>query len=339
MLAQPLLSEVGIRKAAILLIGVGRDAAARVLAHLSEPHVEALSAEIARLENISAAESTEVFKEFHVMTVARGHALAGGLTFAQSLLEDSLGAEKASEIMSRLNAAAVQMPFQFLHRADPSQVRSFISGEHSQVIALVLSHMTSEKASLLLSGLPATQQTDVAHRIATMGRPSPELVRNVEASLERKLSSMLAPADTSKVGGLDPLVDIINRADRSTERQIVEGLAEVNAELAEEIKARMFMFEDIVGLDDKSVQLVLRQVEVAQLALALKGVAEAVRAKVISNLSTRSAENLVEESQMLGAVRITQVEEAQQAVIRAIRLLEEQGQIHIRRGTEEAFVE
>ena len=174
------------------------------------------------------------------------------------------------------------MPFQFLHRADPAQLRSFIADEHPQMIALVLAHMTADKASLLLSGLPPEQQAEVAHRIAVMDRTSPEIIRSVEAILERKLSSVLQPTEMSRVGGVDPLVDIINRSDRSTERQIVEGLESLDADLADEVRSRMFMFEDIVQLDDRSVQLVLRQVDDAELALALKGVSEQVRSKITS---------------------------------------------------------
>ena len=330
---------MGVRKAAILLIQLGKERAAHVLAHLSENEVEAVSAEVARLESISPSENESVLTEFRDLLMARAHINQGGLGFAKNLLEQSLGSERASEIMERLNAAAVQMPFRFLHRADPAQLRSFIAGEHPQVIALVLAHMTPDKASLLLGGLPSDLQAQVAHRIAVMDRTSPEIVRVVESTLERKLSSMLQPSDLSRVGGLDPLVNIINRSDRSTERQIVEGLEALDAALAEEVKSRMFMFEDIVSIDDRSVQLVLRSVDTGALALALKGVPDAVRDKITSNLSARAAENLIEEVELLGTVRLTQVEEAQQAIIRTIRELEEQGQIMIRRGGDDEFVE
>jgi flagellar motor switch protein FliG len=269
---------------------------------------------------------------------AHAHISQGGFAFAQSLLEQSLGADRAKEIMERLHAAAVQMPFQFLHRADPAQLRGFIADEHPQVIALVLAHMTPDKASLLLSGLPAYQQAIVAHRIAVMDRTNPDIIRTVESILERKLSSMLQPAEMSRVGGVDSLVNVINRSDRPTERQIVEGLEGLDPELADEVKSRMFMFEDIVGLDDRSVQQVLRQVDAGDLALALKGVSEAVRAKITGNLSQRAAENLLEEIELLGAVRLAQVEEAQQAVIRTIRQLEEQGQIMVRRGNDDELI-
>ena len=338
MTTAPAITAVGARKAAILLIQLGKERASSVMAHLSETEVELVSAEIARLEAISATESESVLAEFKELLTARAHIAQGGLAFAEQLLEQSLGADRASEIIERLNAAAIQMPFQFLHRADPAQLRSFIADEHPQVIALVLAHMTADKASLLLSGLPPDQQAEVAHRIAVMDRTSPEIIRNVEATLERKLSSVLQPAEMSRVGGVDPLVNIINRSDRSTERQIVEGLESLDAALAEEVRSRMFMFEDIVQLDDKSVQLVLRQVDGSALALALKGVSEQVRDKITSNMSERAAENLLEEAELLGAVRLAQVEEAQQSVIRTIRQLEEQGQIMVRRGSDDEFV-
>lgn len=334
------LASVGVRKSAVLLIQMGREKAAQVMSHLSENEVETISAEIARLNAVTAAESESVLSEFHELAVARAHIAQGGLAFAQQMLEQSLGPERAAEVIERLNAAAVQMPFQFLHRADPAQLRSFIADEHPQVIALVLAHMTADKASLLLSGLPPQLQAQVAHRIAVMDRTSPEMVRAVEAILERKLSSMLQPAELSQVGGVDPLVNIINRSDRSTERQIVEGLEALDSTLADEIKSRMFMFEDIVTLDDRSVQQVLREVDGGDLALALKGVPEgAVRNKITGNLSERAAENLLEEVELLGPVRLTQVEEARQNIIRTIRRLEEQGQIMVRRGGDDEFVD
>ncbi|MFC6288140.1 flagellar motor switch protein FliG [Nocardioides sp. GCM10027113] len=332
-------TSAGARKAAIVLIQLGREKAASVLAHFNEAEVELITAEIAQLEAVESGESATVLSEFHQMLRARAHILQGGLEFAQHVLEESLGKERAAEIVQRLNAVAIQLPFQFLHRADPTQLRSFIADEHPQVIALVLAHMTPEKASLVLSGLPPEQQADVAHRIAVMGRTTPEVIRNVEAILERRLSSVLQPAEISRVGGLDPLVNIINRSDRSTERQIVEGLESLDAELAEEVRSRMFMFEDIVQLDDRSVQQVLRQVDNALLALALKGTSETVREKITTNLSERAAQNLLEEVELLGPVRLAQVEEAQQGVIRTIRELEEKGEILIRRGGDDEFID
>lgn len=333
------MAQLGTRKAAILLIQLGRERAGAVLNFLTDSEVEEISAEIARLESISGQETEAVLAEFRDMLTARAHIAQGGLAFAQQLLEQSLGPERAAEIIERLNAAAIQLPFQFLRRADPAQLRSFIVDEHPQVIALVLAHMTPEKAFLLLSGLPPDQQAQVAHRIAVMDRTSPEIIKSVERTLERKLSSMLQPAEMSRVGGIDPLVDIINRSDRVTERQIVEGLEALDAALADEVKSRMFMFDDIVSIDDRSVQQVLRQVDTTDLAMALKGVGEQVRNKITANLSERAAENLLDEVELLGTVRLRQVEEAQQAVIRTIRALEEQGQIMVRRGNDDELVE
>ena len=332
------LATIGLRKAAILLIQLGRDRASSVLSHLSEQEVEAISAEIAQLDDLDAAEIESVMAEFGDMMSARANIAQGGLAFAQGLLEQSLGSERAAEIIGRLHAAAIQMPFQFLLRADPAQLRSFIADEHPQVIALVLAHLPPEKASLVLSGLASHQQAEVAHRIAVMNRASPEIIRAVENTLERKLSSVLHPDEMARVGGVDPLVSIINRSDVVTERQIVEGLEELDAELADEVRSRMFMFEDIVKLEDRAVQLVVRAIENGELALALKGVGEAVRTKVTSNLSERAAQSLLEDIDMLGAVRLTQVEEAQQSVIRTIRQLEDQGQIMIRRGGDDELV-
>jgi len=332
------MATMGVRKAAIVMIQMGRDKAASVMSHLSESEVEAISSEIARLDSVGAHEIDAVLSEFSDLATARASMAQGGLAYAQNLLEQSLGAERATEIMARLHAAAVQLPFQFLHRADPSQLRTFIADEHPQIIALVLAHMTPDKASLVLSGLSSNLQAEVAHRIAVMDRTSPEIVRTVETSLERKLSSVLQPTEMSRVGGVDPLVSIINRSDRVTERQIVEGLEALDAELADDVRSRMFMFEDVVSLEDRSVQLVVRQVDTAELAMALKGVSENVRTKITSNLSERAAETLLEEVDLLGAVRLTQVEEAQQSIIRTIRQLEEQGQIVIRRGGDDELV-
>lgn len=331
-------ATMGARKAAVLLIQMGRERASVVLSHLSEPEVEAISAEIARLESIGADESSQVLAEFRDMMTARAHIAQGGMQMAQHLLEQSLGEERASEIMGRLKAASVKMPFQRLQDIDPAQLLSFIVDEHPQVIALVVAHLNPDRASMLLSGLARDQQAQVAHRIAVMDQTSPDLIRAVEATLERKLSSVLQPVEMSRVGGVDPLVSILNRSDRSTERQIVEGLEALDAALADEVKSRMFMFEDITSIDDRSVQLVLREVDMNNLAMALKGVSEGVRSKITGNLSERAGENLLEEVELLGAVRMAQVEEAQQAIIRTIRSLEEKGQLLLRRGNDDDFV-
>jgi flagellar motor switch protein FliG len=328
----------GIRKAAVLLVNMGREASAKILAEMSDTEVEELTAEIVRLEAVGPETSKEVLEEFHTMVRARAYVGQGGFDFAQEVLQASLGEDRASEIISRLSAAVMEMPFQFLHRADPRQLLSFLQDEHPQTIALVLAHMTADQASTVLSGLSPVLQADVAHRIAVMDRTSPENVRAVEASLERKLSSVLQPSDMSAVGGLQPLVDIINRSDRATERLILEGLEGRDSALADEVRSKMFMFEDIVTLDDRGVQLVLREVETADLATALKGVRPDVQQKVMKNLSERAAENLVEEIELLGPVRLRTVEESQAKIVQAIRALESTGAIVVRRGADDEFV-
>jgi flagellar motor switch protein FliG len=328
----------GTRKAAVLLVQMGQEAAAKVLAHMRETEVEELTAEIVRLQAIEPSQAKAVLEEFHGMTRARDYIAQGGFGFAQDLLESSLGADRAKEIIARLEAAVAEMPFQFLHRADPRQLLSFLQDEHPQIIALVLAHLTAEQASSVLGGLTSSLQADVAHRIAVMDRTSPEVIKSVEQILERKLSSVLQPTEMSVVGGLQPLVDIINRADRGTERLILEGLEGRDKELADEIRSRMFMFDDIVNLDDRAVQLVLREVETSDLATALKGVREEVREKVTRNLSERAAENLLEEIELLGPVRLRTVEESQAKVVHAIRALDEAGTIVVRRGSDDEFV-
>ncbi|MFF0375213.1 flagellar motor switch protein FliG [Actinoplanes missouriensis] len=327
------LSMTGARKAAIMLVQFGKEQSAEVLANMTEKEVEMLSAEVARLGKLDPHQVDDVMDEFYAMATTR-YAGSGGMDYARELLEASLGKERAALILDRLEASMNDIPFNFLSHADPRQLLSYVQYEHPQTIALVLAHIPSALASSILAGLPLEVQTEVAHRIAIMDRTSPDVIRQVENALQRKLSTVLQPDELSTVGGLQPLVDIINRADRTTERLILEALEARNPELAEEIRRRMFMFEDIINLDDRSVQLVLRQVEPADLATALKGVPENVREKVTRNLSERGRENLLEEIDLLGPVKVKMVEEAQAKIVGVIRTLEDSGQIEIQRGGE-----
>ncbi|MGW4945232.1 flagellar motor switch protein FliG [Actinoplanes sp. NPDC004185] len=326
-------SMTGLRKAAILMVRMGKEYSTRVLANMKENEVEEISAEIARLGKLEPQVVGDVIDEFYALATTK-HAGAGGMAYARELLEASLGTERAALILDRLQASMTDMPFNFLSHADPRQLLSYVQYEHPQTIALVLAHIPSALASSILSGLAPEVQSDVAHRIAVMDRTSPDVIRQVELALQRKLSTVLQPDELSTVGGLDPLVDIINRADRTTERLILEALEARNPEIAEEIRRRMFMFEDIVNLDDRSIQLVLRQVEPSDLATALKGVAEEVRDKVTKNLSERGRENLLEEIDLMGPVKVKMVEEAQTKIVAVIRALEDSGQIEIQRGGE-----
>jgi len=329
----------GAQKAAVLLVQVGQENAAKVLAHLRPAEIEELTAEILRLRSVAPEIASSVLEEFHGMIATPLRMGAGGMDFAQGLLEGALGSDGAAEVLGRVAEATVITPFQFLHQADPQQILTFLTGEHPQTVALVLAHLRPDQSSMILSGLDGAVQADIAHRIAVMEATSSEYIRMVEDVVQRRTSSVLQPKNNSQVGGVGPLVDIINRADRGTERSILEGLAKVNAPLAEEIRALMFVFEDITTLDDRAIQLVLRGVETSDLATALKGVKEAVRDKILRNVSERARENLLEEIDMMGPVRTSAVEESQTKIVQVIRGLEESGQIVLSRaGGEDDFV-
>jgi flagellar motor switch protein FliG len=329
----------GRQKAAILVLQLGREESARVLGKLSELELEELSAEVARMGGVPADVSAAVVDEFtNALSDDDQSGAHGGFESARQLLIRALGPERAADIIERLSHSIVEMPFAFMQNLDARQIVSFLADEHPQTTALVLAHLPAGLASQVLGGLGRELQGDVAHRIAVMDRTSPELIRQVEALLERRLSSLGVASDLSTVGGLKPLVEIINRSDRATEKMILEGLAQMDPELAEKVRDQMFMFEDVVGLEDRAIQLVVRQVQTNELATALKGVAENVRSRIMQNMSERAALALAEEIDMLGPVRLHVVEEAQAGIVRVIRELEENGEIFIGRGDEDAFV-
>jgi flagellar motor switch protein FliG len=330
--------QSGLRKSAILLVQLGPDKAARVLSRLPEATVEELTGEIVRLRDVRFEDAENVLNQAHDQLLEATQGGRGGLELARQLLSSSMGQERADEIMERLGATLAEIPFEGMRRCDPRQLLSFLADEHPQTIALVLAHLSPQQAATVLSGLPQSLQADVAHRIALMERAGPDVIRIVERELDRRMSTVLGPQELASVGGLGPLVAIINRADRSTERMILEGLETVSADLAEQVRKQMFIFEDITQLDDKAIQLVLRNVASTDLALALKGVRDNVKEKITRNLSNRAAENLLEEIELLGAVRLSQVEEAQAKVVQEIRALEQAGQIMIMRGGDEALV-
>jgi flagellar motor switch protein FliG len=336
--ADPLAGMTGRQKAAVLVLQLGRDESARVLGKLSETELEELSAEIARMGSVPPEVSAAVLGEFAGMLAAGGATTRGGLELARELLLATLGPQRAEEMLERLSQTFVELPFAFMQHLDARQIVSFLSDEHPQTIALVLAHLPAGPAASVLAGLGRELQADVAHRIAVMDRTSPELIRKVESALERRLSSLGVASDLSAVGGVRPLVEIINRTDRGTERLILDGLEQRDPALAEEVRGQMFMFEDLVGLEDRAIQLVLREVQVNDLAVALKGVPDKVRARVQKNMYERAALTLAEEIEMLGPVRVQVVEEAQAGIVRVIRQLEETGQIVVGRGDEDEFV-
>ncbi|MGH8962273.1 MAG: flagellar motor switch protein FliG [Jatrophihabitantaceae bacterium] len=334
----PLSGLTGRQKAAVLVLQLGREESARVLGQLNEAELEELSSEIARLGNVPSDVSAAVLGEFAGVLTNGAATTRGGLDLARELLLSTVGEKRAEEMLERLSQSFVAVPFAFMQNLDGRQITSFLADEHPQTIALVLAHLPAGLASTVLAGLNGDLQATIAHRIAVMDRTSPDLIRQVESALERRLSSLGVASDLSAVGGLRPLVEIINRADRGTEKLLLEGLDQLDPELAELVRAQMFMFEDLVSLDDRAIQLVLRQVQTNDLATALKGVPDTVRTRVMQNMSERAALNLAEEIDVLGPVRVHVVEEAQAGIVRIIRQLEESGQIIVGRGGEDAFV-
>ena len=331
-------SLTGPQKSAILLMAMGTEKAASVLRELRESEITEIMAEVARLQDVSPDVVDAVMEEFDLTARARRHLASGGVDVARELLEASVGEEKSNEIFERLSMAFISAPFEFVRRIDPRMVLSFIRDEHPQTIALVLAHMNPDAAAMVLSGLPEDTQRDVAVRVATMDRTSPDIIAAVENALEKRLSSVAQQSDLSSAGGISSLIDLLNRSDRATERLIFEGLDDHDSNLADEVRSRMFVFEDIISLDDRSIQQVLRGVDTKELALALKGVRDEVRQRILSNMSSRARETLEEDIVVLGAVRLTAVEEAQGAIVRVIRELEEAGEIVLVRSSEE-FVE
>lgn len=329
----------GPQKAAIVLLQLGQERASRVLAQLGESEVESLTAEIARIDEIPRDAADAVVREFHAELVGdRPTTGRGGVAYAHRLLEVSFGAERAAGVMDRLHTVLAGQPFEFLQNADPRQIRSLLAAEHPQTVALVLAHLRPERASAVLGGLPADVRADVAHRIALMERASPEMVTLVADNLAKKATALIGPGELTAVGGLQPLVQILNRTDPGTEKEILDGIKARDTELAAEVRSLLFTFEDIVSLDDKAVQLVLRQTDMRTLGIALKGAPPAVAEKARANLSERARENLAEEMELAGRVRVSEVQEARGSIVSIIRTLEEAGQIVIRREGDEDFV-
>ncbi|MDA8233847.1 MAG: flagellar motor switch protein FliG [Clostridia bacterium] len=321
----------GRQKAAIFLISLGPDLAGQIFKHLREDEIEQLTFEIANLRRVDSENKDEVIGEFYQMCIAREYISQGGIDYAREVLERALGSQKAIDILNRLTSSLQVRPFDFVRKTDPSQLLNFIQSEHPQTIALIMAYLDPEQASILLSALPPDRQTDVARRIAIMDRTSPDVVKEIERVLERKLSSLVSQ-DYTSAGGVQAVVDVLNRVDRSTEKTIMESLEVQNPELAEEIKARMFVFENIVQLDDRAIQQVLKEVDTKDLALALKGSSEEVSNKIRRNMSKRAGEMLKEEIEFMGPVRLRDVEEAQQRIVNIIRKLEEAGEIIVARG-------
>lgn len=327
----------GRQKAAIFLVSLGSELSAEIFKHLREDEIETLTFEIARLDTVDSDFKDAILEEFQEMMTAQNFITSGGIDYARELLEKSLGSQKAIDIINRLTSSLQVRPFDFIRRTDPAHLLNFIQQEHPQTIALILAYLEPMKASIILQNLPVEIQSDVARRIATMDRTSPDVLREVERVLEKKLST-LSSEDYTAAGGVESIVEILNLVDRSSEKSIIESLEEDDAELAEEIKKRMFVFEDIVLLDDRAIQRVLREVDSQELSKALKSVDVEVQDKVFKNMSKRAAAMLKEDMEFMGPVRLKDVEDAQQKIVASIRRLEDSGEIVIARSGEDELV-
>ncbi|MDR0376456.1 MAG: flagellar motor switch protein FliG [Spirochaetaceae bacterium] len=327
----------GRQKAAIFLVSVGSDISSEIFKYLREDEIETLTFEIARLETIEPDQKDMILQEFQELMMANQFITMGGIDYARELLEKAVGSQKAIDIINRLTSSLQVRPFDFIRRTDPAHLLNFIQQEHPQTIALILAYLEPNKASIILQNLPNEVQSDVARRIATMDRTSPEVLREVERVLEKKLST-LSSEDYTTAGGVESIVEILNLVDRASEKQIIEALEDEDPELAEEIKKRMFVFEDIVLLGDRDIQKVMREVDSQELAKALKSVDTEVQDKIFKNMSKRAAGMLKEDMDYMGPIRLKDVEEAQQKIVSIIRHLEDSGEIVIARSGEDEMV-
>ncbi len=321
----------GLQKSAILLIALGPERSATIFKHLKEEEIEELTLEIANTRSITPQVKDEVINEFYQVCLAQQYIAEGGITYAKELLEKALGAEKALDVIGKLTASLQVKPFEFIRKTDPSQLLNFIQDEHPQTIALILAYLSPQQAALIIAALPQERQADVAKRVAMMDRTSPDVIKEVEQILESKLSS-LVNQDYTIIGGVDQVVEILNTVDRGTEKHIMETLEIEEPELADEIRKKMFVFEDILLLDDRAIQRVLHDVDNNDLALALKGSNEQVQQAIFNNLSKRLAAMIKEDMEFMGPVRMKDVEEAQQKIVNIIRKLEDSAEIVISRG-------
>lgn len=323
--------RTGREKAAMLLISLGPERSAEIFKHLKEEEIEQLTLEIANIRTVTPEEKEKVLEEFYQICLAQEYIAEGGISYAKEILEKALGTQKALEVINKLTVSLQVRPFEFVRKADPAQLLNFIQKEHPQTIALILAYLKPQQAAAVLASLPQDKQADVARRIAVMDRTSPEIIKEVERILEKNLSSLVTE-DFTAAGGVQAIVNILNTVDRGTEKYIMETLEIEDTDLAEEIRKRMFVFEDILTLDNRSIQRFLREVDNNLLAVALKGATEEVQKVIYSNMSKRLAEMIREDIEYMGPVRLKDVEEAQQKIVNIIRKLEDAGEIIISRG-------
>lgn len=328
----------GVQKAAILFITLGPEASAGIIKRLPEEEIRKITYEIANITTLKQSQRQGILQEFIEMNRARDYLVEGGLEYAKNLLGRAFGPQRTKEILDKVTEDTQQYrPFSIARKADANQLMNVISNEHPQTIALILCYLQADKAGQLLSSLPEDVQAEVAYRIATMSNTSPMVIREIEKVLDSKLSSVVRN-DVTIIGGVPTLVDILNRVDRTTEKNITEDLEREDPELAEKVKDSMFVFEDIISLGNLAIQRVLREIEVKDLSLALKGCSEEVANCIFKNQSKRAVASLKEDMEFLGPVRLMDVEKSQQKIVAIIRRLDESGEIVIARGGEDAIV-
>ncbi len=325
-------------KAAIVMVALGSEASSQIFKNLDESDIERLSTEIARLDNISPDIREAVLEEFHNLALAHQYISQGGLDYAREVLEAALGPRKAKEILEKVQQTIRTTGFNLLENIDPKQLVNFIQKEHPQTIALLLAHMEPANAAPIISALPQEMQVDVATRIATMESISPETLSQVEEVLVSQIKSLFG-GDVSEIGGVKAVAEMLNSVDRGAEKNILGNLERENPELATEIKNLMFVFEDVLLLDDRSMQRLLKEIDTKELAMALKGASDELQEKFFRNMSSRAAEMIKEDMQYMGPIRLKDVEEVQQRIVDVIRRLEEDGEIIISgRGGEDEIV-
>lgn len=321
----------GIEKAAVLLVAIGEERAGEIFRYLGDSEVEALSLEIAKSRKVPNDVARDVIGEAVETVLAEDYIAEGGVDYARNILERSLGSNRAEEVIGRLAATIERRPFEFLRRTPPEQIYVFLRNESPQTIALVVANLHTTLAAQVLSLLDPIEQAEVARRVAKMAETRPEVVSQVETVMRQKLSNVIAQ-EYAAAGGVKSLADILNHSDRTTERNVLDELAKTESELAEEVRLLLFTFEDIVKLDDRSIQMVLKEVDQKDLAIALRGVNEDVRARIFSNMSERGAELLKEEIDFQPPQRKRVIEEAQGRIVGVVRRLEEAGAVVISRG-------
>lgn len=328
----------GLKKAAILLISLGSETSAKIMKNLPDSYIQKVSYEIANIDYVNPEERDTVINEFIEMSQAREYVIDGGIDYAKNLLNMAIGPQRAKEVIDMLNQIQLrERPFNIARKADPQQLTNLLLNEQPQTVALILCYMQPEKAAIILAEFPLELQSEIAERIGTITSTSPAIIEKIEKVIENKFSNYIEN-DLETVGGVRTLVEILNSVGRSTEKNIISVLEEKQPELAEEIKASLFTFEDIITLEKGDVQKVLRDVKNDDLALALKGVSDEIKSFIYSNLSTRAVETLKEDLQFMGPTRLSAVEEAQQRIVTVIRRLDEKGEIYLRRGESDAII-